>query len=52
MLSINFSRQHLKYFSHFFQKIGFDISCQNLLSGAKKENIDLKSAEFAHSGRS
>ena len=41
----------LKYFSHFPQKIAFDISCKMpiLFSGKNKKNINLASAEFAHS---
>ena len=57
MLGKNSSRQH---FSHFSQKIGFDVSyklspketvdlkCQMLFSGKNKENINLSSAKFAH----
>ena len=60
MLGKNFSRNILKYFSYFSQKIGFDISCklspketicmncQSLFSGENKKRnvISLLSAEF------
>ena len=55
-----FSRQHLKYFSYFSQKTGYDISCklssketicmkcQILFSGENKKNvINLSFAENA-----
>ena len=56
MLGKNFSRRHFEIFSHFSQKIGFDISCKQFawnvktyfLGKNKKNIIKLSSAEFAH----
>ena len=44
MMGKKFSRQHLKYFSYFYQKTVFDISCK--LSPNLKTRFDISCRQF------